>query len=163
MRKGVSSSEPTAMISAFTARSVNENWKEKRRERIRWVAAVAQRLQPKRTMIVSHAPRLYPSHAKARLRDGAQRSWRNVEGLFRQQRQPLNIPRKMMHGICRRQNHGSSRSECQSHQTLAGDFEAELSRRSEIFTMPRLPDSDAATYRLPATSKAKPCGRPRPR
>src|SRR5258708_13553997 len=32
-----------------------------------------------------------------------------------------------------------------------------------IFTMPRLPESDAATYILPATSKAKPCGLPRPR
>src|SRR5450432_1240092 len=32
-----------------------------------------------------------------------------------------------------------------------------------IFTMPRCPASDAATYRLPSTSKASPCGRPRPR
>src|SRR5580698_2028103 len=44
--------------------------------------------------------------------------------LLRQQRQSRNVPRKMMHRVCSRQNHASSRSKSQSHQSVTCNFQA---------------------------------------
>lgn len=90
--------------------------------------ASAIRLLAKRAMIVSQRTRRIAAarpdalDTKARPRDDTFHEDK-VEGLFRQQRQPLNIPRKVMHGARGRENHGSSRSERQSHQPLPRNFD----------------------------------------
>ena len=86
----------------------------------------------------------------------------------------------MVHAAGRGKNYGASWCECQAYQPLAGDFEigqtvgrnlhdhlaspVHMRMRSPVSygVSLRVPDSDAATYRLPFTSKARPCGLPRP-
>ena len=68
----------------------------------------------------------------------------------------------MMDSAGRRQNHGAAGSKGQTHQARARHLEDALPG-GVILTMPRLPESEAATYRLPSPSNASPCGRPRPR
>src|SRR5271154_2654419 len=97
MRKGVSNSEPTAMISAFTARSVNEN-------------------------------------TGRRGSDSSSEAGRSSQAaLFRQQRQSLNVPGKMMHRIGGCQNHASTRRKGQSNQAVARDFQTRLAFRRDLY------------------------------
>src|ERR1700677_4023375 len=52
--------------------------------------------------------------------------------LLRQERQPLNVPGKMMDRVLGRQNPASRRRKRKANQTVAGDFQAGVAFRSDL-------------------------------
>src|SRR5579883_3464632 len=150
-RKGVSNSEPMAMISAFTASSVNDQDEAGIRGRGRFLdhqgrGGVAREDNRNNAAGAEKSSAVQAGedaqgeenlHRKEFAKNAKGREMANAEcqvlnPLLRKQRQALNVPRKMMDRTGGGENHGPPRSEGEADQVVAGDFQRGLGVGSEL-------------------------------
>src|SRR6266446_4577224 len=82
-------------------------------------------------------------------------------GSFREQRQSLDIPGKMMHGAGGRENHRPPGRECKSHQSEPRDLKARLAFRNNLHDA-ALAGKRSRHVQIPKEVKREALGPPQP-